>query len=158
MKQKFSFKLNGKNVSIEANGDESLLTILRHNLDKTGTKFGCGLGDCGSCTVLINNEVSRSCMIYIEDVDNAEIVTIEGLSEEDNLHPLQQAFIDHNALQCGFCTPGMIMNALGFLLKNPLPTKKDIIYGMEENLCRCGSDNRIVNAIYDASIKMNKKL
>lgn len=158
MKQKFSFILNGQKVSIDANGDESLLTVLRNNLDKTGTKFGCGLGDCGACTVLINNEVSRSCMIYIEDVENAEIITIEGLSEGEKLHPLQQAFVDHNALQCGFCTPGMIMNALGFLLKNPLPTKKDIIHGMEENLCRCGSYNRIVDAIYDASIKMNKKL
>ena len=150
--------MNGQKVSIDANGDESLLTVLRNNLDKTGTKFGCGLGDCGACTVLINNEVSRSCMIYIEDVENAEIITIEGLSEGEKLHPLQQAFVDHNALQCGFCTPGMIMNALGFLLKNPLPTKKDIIHGMEENLCRCGSYNRIVDAIYDASIKMNKKL
>ena len=155
MKQNFVFKLNGENISIKANGGESLLTVLRENLDKTGTKFGCGLGDCGACTVLVDNEVSRSCMIYIEDVVDAEIITIEGLSKEGNLHPLQQAFVDHNALQCGFCTPGMIMNALGFLLKNPLPTKEEIILGMDENLCRCGSYNRIVDAIYDASQKMN---
>lgn len=158
MKQKFSFKLNGKPISIEANGNESLLTILRYNLDKTGTKFGCGLGDCGACTVLINNEAARACMVFMEDVVDTEIITIEGLSQNNKLHPIQEAFIEHNALQCGFCTPGMIMNAVSFVLNNPLPTKKEIISGMEENLCRCGSYNRIVDAIYDASIKMNKKL
>lgn len=155
MKQNFVFKLNGENITIKANGDESLLTVLREKLDKTGTKFGCGLGDCGACTVLVDNEVSRSCMVYIEDIVGSEIITIEGLGDEEKLHPLQQAFVDHNALQCGFCTPGMIMNALGLLLKNPLPTKEEIISGMDDNLCRCGSYNRIVDAIYDASKKLN---
>ncbi|REE83628.1 carbon-monoxide dehydrogenase small subunit [Lutibacter oceani] len=158
MKQSVSFKLNNQNVSVEVNGDESLLTIIRTYLDKTGTKFGCGLGDCGACTVLIDNEAARSCMILIEDVANKEIITIEGLATGEILHPIQKAFITLDALQCGFCTPGMIMNALGLLIKNPTPTRNEIINGMEDNLCRCGSYNRIVEAIEMAAKEMNKKV
>ncbi|MEN8125774.1 MAG: (2Fe-2S)-binding protein [Bacteroidota bacterium] len=158
MKQSISFKLNHQSVSLNVNGDESLLTVLRTYLDKTGTKYGCGLGDCGACTVLIDNEPIRSCMILVEDVAGKEILTIEGLSSNGTLHPIQKSFIEHDALQCGFCTPGMILNAYGLLIRNPNPTREYILKGMEENLCRCGSYNRIIDAIQTASKEMNKKI
>lgn len=158
MKQTISFKLNNQNVSVDVNGDESLLTVIRTYLNKTGTKFGCGLGDCGACTVLIDNEATRSCMVLIEDVAGKEIITIEGLASGEILHPIQKAFVTLDALQCGFCTSGMIMNALGLLIKNPTPTRDEIIYGMEENLCRCGSYNRIIEAIQLAAIEINQKV
>ena len=158
MKQAISFKLNNETVTVQVNGDEQLLTVIRTYLNKTGTKFGCGQGDCGSCTVIINNEVVRSCMLLIEDVSGKEIITIEGLSNGEILHPIQQAFVEHDALQCGFCTPGMIMNAYGLLLKNPTPTRNEVIEGMEENLCRCGSYNRIIDAIQTAGKEMNSKI
>ena len=158
MKQSISFKLNGQSISLNVNGDESLLTIIRTYLDQTGTKYGCGLGDCGACTVILDKEAIRSCMVIAEDIDGKEIITIEGLSINDELHPIQKAFVNNDALQCGFCTPGMIMNAYGLLLQNPNPTRKEIIYGMEENLCRCGSYNRIVEAIQTAAKEMNEKV
>lgn len=158
MKQTISFKLNGKQVALAINGDESLLTVLREYLDETGTKYGCGLGQCGACTVIINNQTAQSCMTYVDGFENAEIITIEGLSNNDKLHPIQEAFVDNDALQCGFCTPGMIMNAYGLLLKNPNPSREEIISEMEVNLCRCGSYNSIVKAIESASEKMFKKI
>jgi len=158
MKQSISFKLNHQQVSVNVNGEESLLTVIREYLDNTGTKYGCGLGDCGACTVLIDNEPVRSCMILVEDIAGKEILTIEGLSSNGSLHPIQKSFIEHDALQCGFCTPGMIMNAYGLLIRNPNPTREYIIKGMEENLCRCGSYNRIIDAIETASKEMNKKV
>ncbi len=158
MKQSISFKLNDQSVSVNVNGEESLLTVIREYLDKTGTKYGCGLGDCGACTVLVDNEPLRSCMILVEDIAGKEILTIEGLSSNGSLHPLQKSFIAHDALQCGFCTPGMIMNAYGLLISNPDPTRENIINGMEENLCRCGSYNRIIDAIQTAAKEMNKKI
>jgi aerobic-type carbon monoxide dehydrogenase small subunit (CoxS/CutS family) len=157
MKQKISFKLNQKSVTLEVNGSESLLTVLRENLDLTGTKFGCGLGECGACTVLIDQRAERSCMVTVEDVAGKDITTIEGLSSNGTLHPIQKAFVAHDSLQCGFCTPGMIMNAYDFLLRNPTPSRTEIIKGMEENLCRCGSYNRIVDAIETAAVTMNQK-
>jgi len=158
MKQAISFRLNGQSVSIEVNGDTSLLTVIRSYLDQTGTKYGCGIGECGACTVLIDNTPERACMIFVEDVAGKEIVTIEGLSSNGSLHSIQQAFIEHDALQCGFCTPGMIMNAYGLLIKNPNLSRENIISGMEENLCRCGSYNRIVDAIQTAGKEMNEKI
>jgi carbon-monoxide dehydrogenase small subunit len=157
MKQTISFKLNGKPVSVQVNGDESVLTVLRTYLDQTGTKYGCGLGECGSCTVIMDKEAVRSCMITAEDLAGKEITTIEGLSTGGTLHPLQQAFIAHDALQCGFCTPGMIMNAYGLLLRSPNVNREQIIKGMDANLCRCGSYNRIVDAIETAAKELNKK-
>jgi aerobic-type carbon monoxide dehydrogenase small subunit (CoxS/CutS family) len=154
MKQSISFKLNNKPVSVEVNGDESLLTVIRNNLDMTGTKYGCGLGHCGACTVLVDKEPVRSCMLYVEDVAGKEILTIEGLARGDELHPVQKAFVQHDALQCGYCTPGMIMNATGFLLQNPDPSREEIIEGMEDNLCRCGSYMRIIEAIQTAAKEM----
>jgi len=158
MKQSISFKLNDETVSVDINGGESLLTVIRTYLDKTGTKYGCGLGDCGACTVILENEAIRSCMVLTEDVAGKEVITIEGLSINEDLHPIQKAFVNNDALQCGFCTPGMIMNAYGLLLQNPNPTREEIINGMEENLCRCGSYNRIIDAIQTAAKEMNEKI
>lgn len=158
MKQSISFKLNNEPITIEVNGDESLLTVIRTYLDQTGTKYGCGIGECGACTVLIDNQAEKACMILIEDVIDAEILTIEGLASNGNLHPLQKAFVSHDALQCGFCTPGMIMNAYGLLKRNPNPTRENIIDEMDANLCRCGSYNRIIEAIQTAAEEMNEKI
>ncbi|NLP59082.1 (2Fe-2S)-binding protein [Lutibacter sp. B1] len=158
MKQTISFKLNGKPLSVLVDGEESLLTVIRSYLDYTGTKYGCGLGQCGACTVLIDNEPAQSCMTYIEDVAGKEIITIEGLSVNGNLHPIQKAFVEHDALQCGYCTSGMIMNAYGLLLRDPEPSREKIIEEMEENLCRCGSYNRIIDAIQTAALEMKSTM
>lgn len=158
MKQTTKFILNGKQVSVEAEQDTFLLTALRSYLEQTGTKFGCGIGQCGSCTVLINDMPERSCMTNLEDIEGKEVITIEGLATEAELHPLQKAFIAHDALQCGFCTPGMIMNAYGLIKKKQDISREEILSGMEENLCRCGSYNRIVDAIEMAAKEMNEKI
>jgi aerobic-type carbon monoxide dehydrogenase small subunit (CoxS/CutS family) len=132
-----------------------LLWVLRTDFKLTGTKFGCGEGFCGACSVLVNNEPVRSCQFPIANIDNKEVITIEGLiSNHGKLHPLQAAFVEHDALQCGFCTPGMILTAYGLLLKNPSATRKDIIEGMDENLCRCGAHTRIIQAIQSAAQNM----
>ena len=146
--------MNGEAVGLNAKEDESLLYLLRSSLNKTGTKFGCGLGYCGSCTVLINGKASRSCMITADFVNGKEVVTIEGLANGDELHPVQKAFMNNDALQCGFCTPGMIMTATSLLNDNPMPTRQEIIEGMEENLCRCGTQGRIIKAIQEAAVEL----
>jgi carbon-monoxide dehydrogenase small subunit len=158
MKQSVSFKLNGKSVSLDVQGDESLLTVIRTYFNQTGTKYGCGIGECGACTVMLDNEAVRACMILAEDLNGTDIFTIESLMGNGELHPLQKAFIAHDALQCGYCTSGMIMNAFGLLKKYPTPTRKEIIDGMDANLCRCGTYNRIVDAIQTASKEINKKV
>lgn len=154
MKEKVSFELNGKKVAIELEKSQTLLWVLRTEFNLTGTKYGCGSGYCGSCTVLINGEAMRSCSMTMADVEGAKVVTIEGLSKNGKLHPVQQAFVDHDALQCGYCTPGMIMNAVGLLNQNPEPSKDEIIMGMEDNLCRCGAHTRIIDAVASASKMM----
>jgi aerobic-type carbon monoxide dehydrogenase small subunit (CoxS/CutS family) len=154
MKKTIRFKLNGKPKSLEIDRDRMLLWVLRTDLELTGTKFGCGEGFCGACTVLVNNEAVRSCQLPVADIDGKEVVTIEGLAVDGKLHPLQAAFVEHDALQCGFCTPGMILTAYSLLLKNPHPTRKDIIEGMDDNLCRCGAHARIVQAIQAAAQNM----
>lgn len=154
MKEKIKFELNGKPVEAEVEKDQFLLWVLRTLFNLTGTKYGCGMGYCGSCTVLMDGDPVRACSIMMEDVADTRIVTIEALAEDGELHPLQQAFIEHDALQCGFCTPGMIMNAAGLLKKNPEPTRQEIISGMNDNLCRCGAHNRIIDAIESASKMM----
>ena len=128
--------------------------MLRTDYALTGAKYGCREGFCGACTVLVNNEAVRSCQFPAEDLDGKEIITIEGLSKNGQLHPLQEAFVKHDALQCGFCTPGMILNAYSLLQKNPNPSTKDIMNGMDENLCRCGAHTRIVQAIQTAAKAM----
>jgi aerobic-type carbon monoxide dehydrogenase small subunit (CoxS/CutS family) len=154
MEQKIRFKLNGKNAEITTEPNQTLLWVLRNQLGLTGTKFGCGQGFCGACTVLLNNEPTRSCMLPVSDISGKEVITIEGLSRNGKLHPLQQAFIDHDALQCGYCTPGMIITAAGMLMKNPAVTRQDIITGLEENLCRCGAHTRIIDAVETAAKEM----
>lgn len=151
MKENISFNLNGENVSFEGEKTQTLLWVLRTKFQLTGTKYGCGEGLCGACTVLINGSAVRSCTTKISEVSGKKVVTIEGLAEGEKLHPVQQAFVNHDALQCGYCTPGMIMNAVGLLNDNPNPSREDIIWGMEDNLCRCGAHNRILDAIEEAS-------
>ena len=147
MAETINFKLNGKNVSLNTDGDRKLLWVLRSDFGLTGTKYGCGIGICGACTVVVNNEAVRSCRMSISEVKGKEVLTIEGLAEGNKLHPIQQAFADRGAVQCGFCTPGMIMNAYVLLQKNPKITREQIISGMESNLCRCSAHQRIVEAI-----------
>ena len=151
MEQMIHFELNGNKVEKLLDPDLTLLWVLRDQFGLTGTKFGCGIGVCGSCTVLIDNEPVKSCSVAISEVEGKKVLTIEGLAKGDKLHPLQDAFVKHDALQCGFCTPGMIMNAYGLLLKNPTPDRNAIIRGMENNLCRCGAHVQIIDAIETAS-------
>lgn len=151
MKELIRFTLNGKSMDITEEKDHTLLWVLRTRFGLTGTKYGCGEGFCGACTVLVDNEAVRSCQFPIKDVNGKKVLTIEGLAVDGNLHPLQEAFITHDALQCGYCTPGMILNAYSLLLKNPNPSEKEITAAMEDNLCRCGSYNRIVQAVLSAS-------
>jgi aerobic-type carbon monoxide dehydrogenase small subunit (CoxS/CutS family) len=154
MEEKVKFELNGKQVEVQLAENQTLLWVLRTNFNLTGTKYGCGEGYCGSCTVLVNDEPVRSCVTTLEAVEGAKVVTIEGLADGEKLHPVQQAFVDHDALQCGYCTPGMILNAAALLKKNPEPTRKEIIDGMDGNLCRCGAHTRIIMAIESASKMM----
>ena len=154
MEEKVQFELNGKQVEAILGRNETLLWALRTQFNLTGTKYGCGEGFCGSCTVLVNDEPVRSCVTPLEDVAGAKVITIEGLAEGDKLHPVQQAFVDNDAMQCGYCTPGMILNATALLKKNPDPTRKEIIDGMDGNLCRCGAHTRIIKAIESASKMM----
>ncbi len=154
MRETISFRLNGARVSLETEGDRKLLWVLRTDLELTGTKYGCGESICGSCTVIVDGLPERSCQVALRDVQDKEVITIEGLAQNGELHPLQEAFVDHGALQCGFCTPGMIMNAYALLLDNPTPTRGEIIDGMEDNICRCAAHKRIVEAIEAAAGKL----
>lgn len=157
MEETIQFKLNGKPTRLQIDGNRTLLWVLRTDFALTGTKYGCGEGLCGACTVMLDKEAIRSCQLRMQDVAGKEVTTIEGLAQNDKLHPLQQAFMEHDALQCGFCTPGMILNAYGLLLKNPRPSAAEIIAGMDDNLCRCGAHQRIVQAIQSAMTEgMNK--
>ena len=154
MIEKVHFKLNGKPVELTVDSDRLLLWVLRTDLGLTGTKYGCGISYCGSCTVLINDEAVRSCQTTVKEVINKDVITIEGLGKNIKLNPLQKAFAEHDALQCGYCTPGMILTAYSFLKKNPHPSTSEIIEGMNDNLCRCGAHNRIVKAIHSAAENM----
>jgi len=158
MENKVQFELNGKQVEAIYDGNQTLLWALRTQFNLTGTKYGCGLAQCGSCTVLMDDQPVRSCNVYLEFIGGSKIITIEGLEKDGELHPVQQAFIEHDAYQCGFCTPGMIMNAIGLLKQNPNLTRDEIIRGMEGNLCRCGAHNRIIDAIESASKAMKSVL
>jgi len=154
MEQTIRFELNGKRTEVQIDTSQTLLWVLRNHFGLTGTKFGCGTGFCGSCTVLIDNEAVRSCQLSFGEVEGKKVVTIEGLEMNGKLHAVQQAFVDHDALQCGFCTPGMIMTAVALLLRNPKATRQDIVDGMEDNLCRCGAHVRILDAVETAADKM----
>ena len=154
MEEKISFHLNGKKTDVLIDATQTLLWVLRNHFGLTGTKYGCGTGFCGSCTILVDNEPVRSCTLSVGEIKGRNVVTIEGLASEGQLHPVQKAFIEHDAIQCGYCTPGMIMNATGLLLKNPSPSAVEIKAGMENNLCRCGAHVRIVEAVLTAAIEM----
>ncbi|PKL82686.1 MAG: ferredoxin [Ignavibacteriae bacterium HGW-Ignavibacteriae-3] len=154
MPELIEFKLNDKAVKLNTDGERMLLWVLRTDLGLLGTKYGCGEGFCGSCTVIINNKAERSCGITVGSVRGKDVITIEGLMKNGKLHPLQKAFAEHDALQCGYCTPGMIMNAYGLLIRNPNPSYDEIINEMENNLCRCSAHKRIVDAVQTASAKM----
>ena len=145
------FTLNDEPVSIEVDDERTLLWVLRTDLGLTGAKFGCGEGLCGACTVLVDDEAVPSCQMTAGSVAGKRVKTIEGLSQNGQLHPIQKAFIQHDALQCGFCTPGMILKAHSLLASNPTPTRDQIISGMDDNLCRCGAHVRIVDAVQTAS-------
>jgi aerobic-type carbon monoxide dehydrogenase small subunit (CoxS/CutS family) len=154
MIEAIQFKLNGKTVRLGVDGERMLLWVLRTDLGLTGPKYGCGQEQCGACTVLVNGEAVLSCQTPVKDVKGKEVVTIEGLARNGELHPLQKAFIEQDALQCGFCTPGMILKAYSLLVKTPLPTREQIIQGMDQNLCRCGSYPRVIKAVESASKAM----
>jgi aerobic-type carbon monoxide dehydrogenase small subunit (CoxS/CutS family) len=147
-------KINHKAVRVKVDSERKLLWVLRTDLGITGPKYGCGAGICGACTVLVNDRAVRSCQLPVKEVKGKEVVTIEGLARNGALHPLQKAFVEHDALQCGFCTPGMILTAYSFLKENPEPSESDIIRGMDDNLCRCTSYVRIVQAIQSAAVVM----
>ena len=150
MERTVSFRLNGKGVSVTTDDDRTLLWVLRSDLGLTGAKFGCGEGLCGACTVVVGDRAVRSCVMPLKDVAGKHVLTIEGLGGE-RLHAIQQAFVEQRAFQCGYCTPGMIMNAYALLRENPRPTREQIIAAMDDNLCRCGSHPRIVAAIEQAA-------
>ena len=154
MNRTIRFTLNGKAVTLTADPERMLLWVLRTDLGLTGTKFGCGEGFCGACTVVVNGEAVRSCQTPLKTVEGKKVLTIEGLEKNGRLHPLQEAFMKHDALQCGFCTSGMILTAYSLLQSKPMPAEKDILDALEDNLCRCGAHNRIVLAVKDAAAAM----
>ena len=151
MKTSVRFSLNGKPAALDTDDGRTLLWVLRTDLDLTGTKYGCGAGICGACTVVVDGKAVRSCQVSLKEIAGKEVVTVEGLASGGKLHPLQQAFIDHGGLQCGYCTSGMLMNAFALLREKPHPTQEQIVAGMEDNLCRCGAHQRIVAAIGEAA-------
>ena len=151
MLEAISFRLNDSPMTLHTNGGRPLLWVLRTDLGLTGAKFGCGEGHCGACTVLVDDEAIAACQISIAEGAGSDVRTIEGLSKGGQLHPIQEAFMAHDALQCGFCTPGMILKAYSLLFANPMPTRQEIFDGMEDNLCRCGAHVRILEAIQTAA-------
>ena len=157
MKKVITLKVNGDNYSLAVEPSRSLNEVLREDLNFTGTKLGCGDGDCGACTVLVNGRSVSSCLTLAVSVDGKEITTVEGLASGEDLHPIQEAFIEHGAIQCGFCSAGMEMSALNLLNQNPEPTDEEIRQAISGNLCRCTGYYKIVDAIGAAAKKMNTK-
>ena len=149
-----SFTLNGKPARVEVDPDRPLLWVLRDDLGLTGTKYGCGQAACGSCTVLVDDEPVRSCATRAGDVAGRRVLTIEGLASGNRLNPVQQAFVDHHAFQCGYCTPGMILGAYALLLKNPRASRELIVQALDGHLCRCGAHARILEAVERAGAAM----
>ncbi len=144
---KVKLQVNGDPIELEVRTSETLLETLRERLELTGAKEGCGLGACGSCTVLIDGVPTRSCIVLTAEMDGAQITTIEGLGEESNLDPIQKSFMEKGAVQCGFCTPGMILTARGLLNRNPQATRQEIIQSMSSNVCRCTGYKKIIEAV-----------
>jgi len=146
-----ALNVNGKRSTVDVDASVSLLSVLRDDLDLTGTKYGCGEGRCGACTVLLDGQLTRSCVTQVGRATGKQITTIEGLEKDGKLHPLQEAFIKADAMQCAFCTSGMIMAATALLSKNARPSRDEIVSGMNRNICRCGVYQRIIEAIQIAS-------
>jgi aerobic-type carbon monoxide dehydrogenase small subunit (CoxS/CutS family) len=154
MKRLIRFSLNGKSVALNGDDERTLLWALRTDFALTGAKYGCGQGFCGACTVLVGGKAVRSCLTPIKNVEAMQVVTIEGLARDGKLHPLQQAFIDQGAFQCGYCTSGMLLAAAAFLREMPRPSRAAIVAHMDGNLCRCGAHQRIVAAVESAALRM----
>ena len=154
MRETIRFRLNGRDTTLETDGTRSLLWVLRTDLGLTGAKYGCGIAECGACTVLVNGDPVQSCLYPVSQLQNADVLTIEGLAQDDDLHPLQEEFAERGAFQCGYCTPGMILEAYSLLTKNPRPTRSEILSGMDGNLCRCGAHKRILEAIEAAAARL----
>ena len=156
MKQLMHFTINGVNYEEEIDVRRTLLEALRENFGLTGTKRACNEGECGVCTVLMDGKPVASCLVLAVEAQGREIETVEGVAEEDDLHPLQQAFLEHGAFQCGFCTPGTLMTAKGLLEENPSPTEGEVRHAIAGNLCRCTGYTKYVDAVMDAADKMKK--
>jgi aerobic-type carbon monoxide dehydrogenase small subunit (CoxS/CutS family) len=154
MERTIAFTLNGKPAHVTTDDSRPLLWVLRQDLGLTGTKFGCGEAHCGACTVIVDRRAVRSCTLAVKDVAGKRVLTIDGLEQAERLHPIQKAFLKHHAFQCGYCTPGMIMNAYALLLRSRQPTRAQIVAEMDDNLCRCGAHARIVAAIQEAAATM----
>lgn len=154
MKKEIEFTINGERRKLTVKPNELLLNVIREDLGLTGTKYGCGTGECGACTVLIDEEPVLSCLTLAITVDKKKVTTIEGIGTDENPHPLQQTFVETGAIQCGFCTPGMILSAKALLDKNPNPTEDEIKRAIEGNLCRCTGYIKIIEAIKLASVRM----
>jgi aerobic-type carbon monoxide dehydrogenase small subunit (CoxS/CutS family) len=157
-KKHLALTVNGTNVEADIDSRMTLAEFLREELDLTGTKVGCNRGECGSCTVILDGMAVYSCTVLAVEAAGKTVLTIEGLGSEKELHPLQQAFIEHDALQCGYCTPGMILSLEALLQKNPKPTSDEVRCAIDGNLCRCGSYPNIIKATLDASAKMARKM
>jgi carbon-monoxide dehydrogenase small subunit len=148
-----SFRVNDEPVALQVRPYETLLETLRERLDLIGGKEACGMGSCGACTVIVDGIPLRSCLVLTPEVEGASVTTIEGLARDGNLHPLQESFMERGAVQCGFCTSGMIMTAKALLDRNPKPTKKEVVKTISSNICRCTGYKKIVEAVLDASSK-----
>lgn len=148
-----NFKLNGKDTAVELNENKRLVDFLRDDLLLTGTKEGCGVGECGACTIVLNGKAVNSCLLLANQIDNCELITVEGLAEGDKISKLQENFMKYGAIQCGFCTPGMLMSAYALFLENPQPTKEEIKTAIEGNLCRCTGYKPIIEAITETAEK-----
>lgn len=148
---KVNLTVNGEKVTVSCPSNTRLLDLLRDYLHLTGTKEGCGIGECGACTVIMDKKAVNSCLVLAGSVEGSEIITIEGLEKDGELHPIQEAFVRSNAIQCGFCTPGMVMSAKALLDENPNPTEEEIKVGISGNLCRCTGYKQIVDAVKEAS-------
>lgn len=154
MKKLVQFSLNGKPVQLETEADQSLLWFLRGDMELTGAKYGCGVGMCGACTVLVDGSAARACLLNLQSIENKNVTTIEGLADGNKLHQVQQAFVENDALQCGYCTPGMILSAVSLLAHNPTASEADIVAGLDQNLCRCGAHKRIVAAVRSVALSV----
>lgn len=158
MKHLIHITVNGERYEVLVKSNELLIDLLRNRLDLTGTKEGCGTGDCGACTVIVDGKPINSCLTLALEVEGKDILTIEGVARGKNLHPIQSAFISEGAIQCGFCTPGMILSAKALLDKNPLPTEEEIKRSIAGNFCRCTGYQKIIKAIQTASLQMGAEI